>query len=504
VTRKPILVAMLAATLAIVPIAYGFFGSNAPGQTSTNSLWVELSAENAKLNQINIPSLAPLVKKAAPAVLVVTTESVVKQQQMQMPPGFEQGPMGDFFRFFGPGPGPRGQMPEQKSKGQGSGFIIHPSGFALTNNHVVEGASSIKVKIGTELKEYDAEVIGSDEDTDVALIKIKSDKKDWPVLPLGNSTALEVGDFAVAIGNPLGLELSVSMGIVSARGRRDIHPSGRSGLFDFIQIDAPINPGNSGGPLINLAGEVVGINTAISAAGQGIAFAIPVDQVKQILPQLKEKGHATRSGMGVRIENVSSELAKSLGLAYAYGALVREVMPGSSAQKAGIEAGDVVTEFDGKTVKDAASLQVMAGLAGVGKSVPLTVFRDGVAKKLKITLEELQREGKSGKAIPKSKKEDTVGVESLGISVDTLDDATRKQLLMEKDVVGARVVKIDPESMAAFAGIELNDVIISVNKKPIKNAAALNELVKGTKKGEILRILLRRQRATIFVAIPKP
>lgn len=493
---------LLAPVLLTTIIASGFFGSKTPNLFSKDALWMELSTEDAQKSQINIPSLAPLVQKVELAVLVVTTESVIQQQAAQLPPGFERGPFGDFFRFFGPPQ--QGQMPEQKTRGQGSGFIIHPSGFALTNNHVVEGATSIKIKIGTDLKEYDAEIIGSDEDTDVALLKIKSDKKDWPVVPLGSSMNLRVGDFAVAIGNPLGLELSVSMGIVSARGRRDVHPSGRNGLFDFIQIDAPINPGNSGGPLLNLAGEVVGINTAMSAAGQGIAFAIPIDQVKQILPQLKSKGRVARSGMGIRIDNVSPELAKDLGLPFTHGALVREVILKSAANKAGIKAGDVITEFDGKIVRDAGSLQVMAGLSGVGKSVPLAIFRDGRSILLKLTLEELPREGKSVETLPVPKKEETTGVESIGLTVVTLDDNARNQLLLEKTVAGARIVQVNPRSIGAFAGIEVNDVIIKINNLPIQNANALSAFVEKAKKGEMLRILLRRQKATIFVAIPKP
>ncbi len=497
---RPIL--LLASTLLLTIMTSGFFGSKSSGLFSKDALWMELSPEDAQKSQINIPSLAPLVQKVEPAVLVVTTESVIQQQAAHLPPGFERSPFGDFFRFFGPPQ--QGPMPEQKSKGQGSGFIIHPSGLALTNNHVIEGATSIKIKIGTDLKEYDAEVIGTDEDTDVALLKIKSDKKNWPVVPLGNSTNLRVGDFAVAIGNPLGLELSVSMGIVSARGRRDIHPSGRNGLFDFIQIDAPINPGNSGGPLLNLAGEVVGINTAISAAGQGIAFAIPIDQVKQILPQLKSKGHASRSGMGIRIENVSPELAKALGLPFTHGAVVREVMPKSAAHKAGVQAGDVITEFDGKMVKDASSLQVMAGLSGVGKSVPIAVFRDGKSNMFRLTLEELPKEGKPVNAVPAPKKEETTGVESLGLTVVTLDLNTKNQLQLEKTVVGARIVQINPRSISAMAGLEVNDVIIKVNNQPIVSAGSFSSIIEKTKKGDVLRILLRRQKATIFVAISKP
>lgn len=464
-------------TLSLV----AFFGDKPTLSASkTNDIWVEMLPEQAKSFLIPIPSLAPLVNRVKSAVLVVTTESVTQGQQ-QIPPGFE-----DFFRFFGPAPGMK--LPEQKSTGLGSGFIIHPSGLALTNNHVIEGATKIKIKVGADLKEYEAEVIGADADTDVALIRIKSDKKDWPVIPLGSSAAVQVGDFAMAIGNPLGLEHSISFGPISARGRREIQPSGKRGLFDFMQLSASINPGNSGGALLNMSGEVIGINTAISASGQGIAFAIPIDQVKHILPQLKKDGKASRSGMGVSIENISSDLAKELGLAYAYGALVREVLPESAAAKAGVLPGDVITEFDGKIIKDAVSLSVEAGLAGVGKSVPVKIFRDGKYLTLRMTLEALDKKAPV-------KKADLKSLEELGISVADYKD---------KQIQGVKVIEVNPQSMAAMAGIEKEDVIVKVNNLPIKDAVNLADLVSKTPSRGILRILMRRGHSTIFVVLQRP
>jgi serine protease Do len=446
-----------------------------PTTPKDTSLWVEIPPEQVKTSIIPIPSLAPLVNRVKPAVLVVTTESLSKpSRQLMLPPGFE-----DFF-----------QIPQQpqKSTGLGSGFIIHPSGLALTNNHVIEGATKIKIKVGGDAKEYDAEVIGTDPDTDIALIQIKSDKKDWAVIPLGSSTAVQVGDFAMAIGNPLGLEHSISFGPISARGRRDIQPSGKRGLFDFMQLSAPINPGNSGGALLNMSGEVIGINTAISASGQGIAFAIPIDQVKQILPQLKKNGKASRSGLGVRIENVSSDLAKELGLPYAQGALVREVIPGSAAFKAGIQAGDVVTEFDGKLIEDASALSFTAGLAGVGKKVPVKVFRDGKSLTLTVTLEALNKEEPLA-------KEDRKGLEELGISVANYKD---------QFIQGAKVTDVNPRSMAAMAGIEKDDVMIKINNHLIKDAETLASLVKKIPAGGLMRIFLKRGQSTIFVVLQKP
>lgn len=441
-----------------------------------NPLWVEITSEQAKNSMIPTPSLAPLVNQVKSAVLVVTTESVAgPQRQLQLPPGFEE-----YFRVP--------TQPQPRNTGLGSGFIIHPSGLALTNNHVIEGASKIRIRVGTDLKEYEGEIIGTDPDTDIALIQIKSPKKDWPVIPLGSSTAVQVGDFAMAIGNPLGLENSISFGPISARGRRDIQPSGKRGLFDFIQLSAPINPGNSGGALVNMSGEVIGINTAISASGQGIAFAIPIDQVKHILPQLKKDGKASRSGMGVKIENVSADLAKELGLPVAQGALIREVMPESAAAKAGIEPGDVIIEFDGKEIKDAVSLSVEAGLAGVGKSVPLKVFSDGKTRTLRITLEAIHKESPV-------KKADLKDLEGLGIRVADYKDPTMQ---------GARIVEVNPRSVAAFAGIEPDDVIIKVNRQLIKDAENFTAMVKKVPEGSLLTVLLKRRNNTLFVVLQKP
>ena len=457
-----------------------FFGDKPSVLPSeTNDIWTEITPEQAKSSIIPIPSLAPLVNRVKSAVLVVTTESTSKRQQ-HVPPGFE-----DFFRFFGPGA--RG-MPEQKRIGLGSGFIIHPSGLALTNNHVIEGANKIKIRVGSDLKEYEAEIIGTDPDTDIALIQIKSDKKDWPVIPLGSSHAAQIGDFAMAIGNPLGLENSISFGPISALGRRDIHPSGKRGLFDFMQLSVPINPGNSGGALLNMSGEVIGINTAISASGQGIAFAIPIDQVKQILPQLKKDGKASRSALGVRIQDVSPELAKELGLPQTYGALIREVLPNSAAAKAGIKAGDVVTEFDNKTIKDSSALSVEAGLAGVGKSVPVQVFRDKKFLTLKVTLEVMHKEEPLKQAHLKT-------LEEIGLKVVSNKD---------QKLPGARITDVNPQSIAAMVGLERDDVITKVNNQIIKNADDLASVVDKTKKGGLLRIFARRGNSTLFMAIQKP
>lgn len=479
--------------------SFAFFGSETSKSTQ-NNLWVEKGSDD-DATAIKLPSLAPLVKRAEDAVLVVTTESVVKNEAPMLPPGFERGPFKDFFRNFGP---PMG-MPEQKRKGQGSGLIIHPSGLALTNHHVVESATSIKVKAGSNLVEYEAEVIGSDEATDVALIQIKSDKKNWPVIPLGDSSEMQVGDFAVAIGNPLGLELSASFGMVSARGRNDVNPSGKHGLYDFIQIDAPINPGNSGGPLLNLEGEAIGINTAISLAGQGIAFAIPINQVKQILPSLKANGMAVRSWIGVKISNVTSELAAAMGLKFPHGALISEVVPDSPASKAGIEPGDIITEFNGDTIKDASGLQVKAGLAGVGTKIKLGLVRETKKINTTLLLEAMPGQNATDSETSTSQKqENSLKIEALGLSLKNLSEGLQKDLELAPNTKGVVVSEVVPRSSAAFGGIEVNDVILKLNGKLVSSAKGFEKGYNNTKEGGFLRILLKRGSSTIFLVLQRP
>lgn len=495
--KKRIVIAVLTLVVGMASVSYAFFGSGKKTTEWVKSLWVESTPQEQAQNRIELPSFAPLVKKVEPAVLVVTTEAVVKQEQ-QIPPELRNSPFKDFFHFFGP-QGPQ----EHKTRGQGSGFMIHPSGLALSNYHVVEGATSIKVKVGRSAVSYDAEIVGSDPATDVALLRIKSDRKDWPVIPLGSSDSVQVGDWGLAIGNPLGLELSASVGIISARGRRDIHPSGRNGLYDFMQFSGAINPGNSGGPLLSLTGEVIGINTAISASGQGIAFAIPIDQVKRILPQLEKNGTVSRSWLGVQIQEVTPELASAIGLKESQGALVREVVPESPAKKAGLEPGDIVVEFEGKPVETAGSLQVMAGLAGVGKQVVLKVFRDGKPIYVNLKLEEMPKEKKDEKepAVPKSS---STAVDDLGVSVVTLDGKLKSQLKVDPKVDGVVVTSVDPRSISMMAGIEVNDVIIKLNNTLVKNAEGFASAIKAIPAGGVLRMLIVRGNSTYFVAINKP
>jgi serine protease Do len=463
-------------------------------------LWTE---PPPKRTAVNIPSVAPLVDKLEPAVLVIFTESDFNPET-DLPPGHPPLPEGMPMPLPFEG-GPEGDAPEMH--GQGAGFLITPTGYALTNHHVVENAKSITVRVGEGHDEIKATVVGSDEKTDIALIKLDSPRKDWPVIALGDSDAMHVGDFVVAIGSPFGLAQSVSVGIVSGRSRRDIAPSGREGLYDFMQTDASINPGNSGGPLLNMYGEVVGMNSAVNAAGSGIGFAIPINMVKKLLPSLKEKGRFARSWIGVQITGLDGDLAKGLGLDRARGALVREVVEGGPAAKAGVVPGDVITHFEGKAIEDSYELPLLAGDAGVGKSVKVDVLRDGKPKTLTLVLGDHpdnnpaeKKHADNGKSLAKPDDKDG----SLGVVVVTLDADDRDRLKLRSDVAGARITKVRPFSPAADAALLPDDVIVEVDKKACKTASDFAAVVKDKKSGDFLKIILRRGNSTIFIPLKKP
>jgi serine protease Do len=455
----------------------------------SGALWTERSGPP----RVAIPSLAPLVADSEAAVLSISTEVTA---QSSMDPRA--------FRFFGM------DVPDFKQKGQGTGFLIHPDGFALTNHHVVEGATRIQVRVGSRTEVVEARVVGSDPRTDVALIKLDGRNPaggPWTHLPLGNSEALKVGDFVVAIGNPFGLSQSVSMGILSARSRRDIAPSGRQGLYDFLQTDASINPGNSGGPLLNLAGEVIGINSAVNAAGQGIGFAIPINLVKQLLPDLKETGRVQRSWIGVAVQRVSPELAQGLGLERPRGALVSQVVQGSPGHKAGLKPGDVITRFDGKAIEDSTDLPLLATTAGIGRTVPLELVRDGEARSAKVTLASLpgdqddgEREERGGAAGDRTENRGA----SLGVRVGTIDDDLRARLDLPARQRGAVITRVAPGSAAQAAGLQPGDVVIELNGKAIADADAFFSAVTAVKSGKLLKMLVIRNGTTTFFALPKP
>lgn len=432
------------------------------------------------------PDFVQLAKQLKPAVVNISTEKKPKQQRRQQLRPFGSSPFGadpfqDFFdRFFDE------QIPQSRAqKSLGSGFVISEDGYILTNNHVVDGADEIKVKFadGRELK---GELKGSDAKLDLALLKVSSGDK-LTVAELGNSDEIEVGEWVMAIGNPFGLAETVTAGIVSAKGR----VIGSGPYDDFIQTDASINPGNSGGPLFNARGEVVGINTAIIAGGQGIGFAIPVNMAKSIIPQLRDKGKVTRGWIGVSIQPVTKDLADSFGLSDARGALVSEVTPESPAEKGGIRSGDIIVSFDGKAIKEMNDLPRLVAATSTGKSVTVKVVRDGKEEALTIAIEKM-----------KDGDDDTVADthDKLGLTVKDLTKELAASLRI-KDTAGVVVTEVKPDGLASIAGIQRGDLVREINGIKIAKAEEYEKALATIRKDKIVRLLVKHGESSRYVAI---
>ena len=431
---------------------------------------------------------ADLVEQVEPSVVTI---EVIKAAAPQLS-GFSGDPRAEeyFKRFFGPG-GQRPQQPRQ-SQGVGSGFIVESDGYIVTNNHVIAGADSVTVRLNDD-RQFDAEVVGYDEKTDLALLKIEAD--DLTVSTLGNSDSTRVGDWVVAIGNPFGLGGTATAGIVSARGR-DI----RSGPYDdYMQIDAPINRGNSGGPVFNVEGEVVGVNTAIfspNGGSVGIGFAIPVNQVKSIVDELKNNGSVDRGWLGVQLQNINEELADGLGLKSQSGALVADVVADSPAERSGIDVGDVILGYQNSDVKDARDLSVRVGASDSGDRVSMSIWRNDELIDVDVVL------GDSEASIAVAGNERVL--KDLGLIVTPLNDELRQQLNLAPDVSGAVVVKVDPNGKAVDHGFLRGDVLLQVDRQPIATLKDLEEsLANAKKKGRSsVPVLVRRGDMQQFVTLP--
>ncbi|MDD2541522.1 MAG: Do family serine endopeptidase [Desulfuromonadaceae bacterium] len=408
-------------------------------------------------------AFSTVAKKVTPSVVNISTVSRRKIIQ----PFFE-----DFF----------GAPQTRQDKSLGSGFLISPDGYIVTNDHVVRDAESIQVKLSND-KTYDAKVVGADRKTDIAIIKI--DAANLPTAVLGDSDKLEVGQWAIAIGNPFGLDRTMTVGVISATGRSNM---GIETYEDFIQTDASINPGNSGGPLLNVYGEVIGINTAIVSAGQGIGFAIPVNMAKPIIAQLIQKGRVSRGYMGVTIQPVTEELAQSFGLKQAKGALVNDVIKGGPADKAGIRQGDVIIGLNGSEVKNPSHLQLLVADAGVGKLSKVSIFRDGKTLELGITLVNADTAPKL-QARHGSQQQER-GLDLLGLVVENAEQGG-----------GVVVVDVERGGVAEETGIKRGDVIVSINRKKVPTTAEYTRAIQQAGQVGRLMMLVRRGDASIYFAL---
>jgi serine protease Do len=450
---------------------------------------------------------APVVKAVVPTVVSIKSSKMVKtgmrrgqgqRQQGQGQP--DLGQLDPFFRqFFGDQFG--GNFPnvpdEQRSEGLGSGVIVSPEGYILTNNHVVDGATDVQVVL-SDRREYKARVIGKDDKTDIAVVKI--DAGNLPAVTIGDSDKVEVGDYALAVGNPFGVGQSVTLGIVSAthRGMRNEI----EGYEDFIQTDAAINPGNSGGALVNDRGELVGINTAIiargSAGNQGIGFAVPVNLARNIMDQILKDGKVTRAQLGILPQDVTPAIARQFGAKDSRGALVGEVVADSPAQKAGLKTGDIILEVNGKEITDANHLRNAISTMLPDSNASLKVWRDGAQHTIPVKLGELNPEEARNRG--GNRRNDNASTQALdGVSVENLTSQVAKGLGLSAGTTGVVVSEVSPASAAASAGLKQGDVILEVNRHAVKNVAEFEAAVRNSKDGTLL--LVNREGHTIYLAV---
>ena len=430
------------------------------------------------------PSFSDLVEAQKSSVVNISTTSVIKPRGF---PGNPQSPFGggdpfeDFFKkFFGNTP----QQREFKRQGLGSGFVISKDGYVVTNNHVIDRAEDVQVVLEDGSK-FKADVIGKDPKTDLAVLKIEPDRELVPV-EFGNSDDLKIGDWVMAIGNPFGLGYTVTVGIVSAKGRS----LGLGAYDDFIQTDAPLNPGNSGGPLFNLNGEVVGVNTAIAARGQGIGFSIPVNMATHVISQLQSSGKVVRGWLGVIIQAISPEIAESLNLDDTKGALIADVSPDSPAEKAGLKRGDIVIKFNGETINEFSDLTKLVGVSKPESNATITIIRDGAEQEIQLLLGEL----KDTKASVSSNDSNN----KFGLNVEEVDPENVKKFKLDQEK-GVVIVDVEKGSKVWEAGFRSGDIILKIDKVDISNLQDYKKALEQVDKGELSLFLVKRAKNTLYI-----
>ncbi|WP_374335819.1 DegQ family serine endoprotease [Leeia sp.] len=446
-------------------------------------LWSTVSVAAAK----DLPDFTELVEKQGPAVVNISTTQTVSGGAAN--PFAEGDPAYEFFKRFMP------QLPKQRdyqTRSLGSGFIISADGVILTNAHVVDGADEITVKL-TDKREFKAKLIGADKRTDVAVLKIEASK--LPIVTLGDPDKLKVGEWVLAIGSPFGLENTVTAGIVSAKGRTLPDDT----YVPFIQTDAAVNPGNSGGPLFNMRGEVVGINSQIysrSGGYMGLSFSIPIDVAMDVANQLKSNGRISRGKLGINIQEVSKDIAESLGLSSPSGALVVGVEKGSAADRAGLKAGDVILKFDNKPIGASSELPRVVGSTKPGSKVQLQVWRNKASQDVTVTLGEVVDDSAKAKPAAPPKPDALVRI---GLQVVELNAAQKRQL-----DVGFGLLVTAAQGAAARAGVEEGDVIIGVSNETLKSQQQLLQLLERAPKGSVVALLIRRDDSTLYIPVRVP
>ena len=475
-----------------VALALGLGGL---GLAAANRAWSDNPPATLKLADASEgPSrtgFAPVVKKVLPAVVNISSSKVVKT-----PTAFHGQIPDELRQFFGDSSqGRRGierEPQEQREQGLGSGVIVSPEGYILTNNHVVDEATDVKVTL-SDKREFKARVIGADPKTDIAVLNI--DASALPSIVIGDSSKIQIGDYALAVGNPFGVGKTVTMGIVSATGRTNL---GIEAYEDFIQTDAPINPGNSGGALINDRGELVGINTAILAHGsegnQGIGFAVPVNLARTVMDQILKNGKVTRAYLGIIPQDVTPAMAKAFGEKEPHGALVGDVSPDSPAQRSGLLKGDIILELNGKPVEDANQLRMSISMMSPDAGVTLKLFRGGAERQVAVKLAELPVQEASVRSEPAGAKSALSGV-----AVEDVDAQTARQLGLPASTAGVVVTSISPSSPAVDSGLRRGDVIQEVNRQPVKNTSDFERAMRNSKDQTLL--LVNRQGSTMYVAV---
>jgi serine protease Do len=473
----------------------GFFYLTAWAQEVKPNIKVETTPVNrdARLGV----SFAPVIKQAAPCVVYIYSTRIVHLRPYRNPllndPFFRQ--------FFGDQSQAANPLRTRRQESLGSGVVVSPDGYILTANHVVDGADEIKVKVTSANgdKEYSAKIIGTDPPTDVAVLKINA--RDLPAITLGDSDQLEVGDIVLAIGDPFGLERTVTMGIVSALGRSGFRFGGQGdnqrNYQDFIQTDAAINPGNSGGALVDTEGRLVGINTGIipndNGGNQGIGFAVPVNLARHVMDRLIQGGKVARGYLGIAfLRDLTPGLAEAFGLTDQNGVLVGDVMQGTPAQTAGIKSGDVIVEFTGKKVVDVASFMLMVSECSPGTEATVKVIRDGQPKTLNVKLTELPDQAGQNGSSPSHGSASSIPDTLDGVTVGDLGSQARQELKVPDSVQGALVMEVGPDSNSADAGLQQGDVIVEINRQPVNNAKEAVRLCTQAKGDQILLKVWRR------------